>query len=395
VPRKALLVCGVLSSVVYLMSIDVIAPLFYPDYHGYTAQMVSELMAAGAPTRTLMFWVGIFYNALILAFAAGVWASARGNRAMRLTAVALAGYGFASTVGGLLTPMDLRTEGLSERTWVHIGATAVQGIFQMAVLVVGAFVYGLRFRLYAFATLLTALVFGAWAGYQSGQDSTPWLGLTERVSIYAYMIWLLILAASLLRTRPSREDSLRAAGLAATAKPSGRQLSQEPLPDSREPAQAESQMNLRGVSQPTWQRITLLSVLGYEGAGALLGGGLLVAAPDGRLMDMPTEIMHAVFPDFLLPGLILIGLGILNTVAFVAVWRRAQTDWLLAGLALGGLLVWFTVEIAILRELHWLHAMWGLPVIAGGLAALPLLPWRPAGRRDDVVDQGLLRGSLR
>jgi len=133
--------------------------------------------------------------------------------------------------------------------------------------------------------------------------------------------------------------------------------------------------------QPTWQRVVLLCVLGYEAAGGLSGGGLLVAAPDGRLMDMPVEMMHGFFPDFLVPGLILIGFGILTTAAFVAVLCRARYDWLLAGLALGGLAVWFLVEIAVLRELHWLHAMWGLPVLAGGLAALPLVPTRRAGRR--------------
>jgi len=135
------------------------------------------------------------------------------------------------------------------------------------------------------------------------------------------------------------------------------------------------------VRQRTWQRLLLLFVLGYEAAGCLSGGGLLVAAPDGRLMDMPVEILHGFFPDFLIPGHLLIGFGILTTAAFVAVLRRARYDWLLAGFALGGLAVWFLVEIAVLRELHWLHAMWGLPVLAGGLAALPLVPTRKAGRR--------------
>lgn len=130
------------------------------------------------------------------------------------------------------------------------------------------------------------------------------------------------------------------------------------------------------IRQPTWQRIILLIVLGYESAGALAGGILLLIAPDGRLMDMPVEILHGVFHDFLIPGMILTALGILNTAAFVAVLRRSRIDWLLAGLALGGLIIWFAVEIIILRELHWLHAMWGLPVLAGFLAALPLVPRR-------------------
>jgi hypothetical protein len=127
------------------------------------------------------------------------------------------------------------------------------------------------------------------------------------------------------------------------------------------------------VSSHTLQRVILLVVLGYEAAGCLLGGVLLVAAPDGRFMNMPVEIMHTVFADFLIPGLILFGLGILNTVAFIFVLRRDSSDWIFAGFALGGLLIWFIVEIIILQELHWLHIMWGLPVLLGWVMTMPLI----------------------
>lgn len=144
--------------------------------------------------------------------------------------------------------------------------------------------------------------------------------------------------------------------------------------------------------QPKWQRIILLVVLGYEAAGCLAGGGLLVAAPDGRLMDMPVDMMHGAFRDFLIPGIILIGLGILTTAAFVAVMRRTRNDWVMAGLALGALLGWFWIEIAILEELHWLHAMWGLPVVVGALAAIPLVPSRY--RRKALLVCGILSSVL-
>jgi len=167
----------------------------------------------------------------------------------------------------------------------------------------------------------------------------------------------------------------------AVAVASRGQLSRKPQGENQNHRQSDLWKNSRNIArQPTWQRITLLIVLGYEGAGALLGGGLLVAVPDGRLMDMPVDIMHGVFGDFLIPGLILAGLGVLNTIAFITVLRRVRADWLLAGLGLGGLTVWFIVEIAILRELHWLHAMWGLPVLVGCLVALPLVPFRRAAK---------------
>jgi hypothetical protein len=84
--RKLLLSCGPISSVLYLVAIDVIAPLRRPSCHNFTSQMVSELMAVGAPTRNLLIWLFTPYNLLVFAFAAGVWASAQRRRPVRLTA---------------------------------------------------------------------------------------------------------------------------------------------------------------------------------------------------------------------------------------------------------------------------------------------------------------------
>jgi hypothetical protein len=123
-------------------------------------------------------------------------------------------------------------------------------------------------------------------------------------------------------------------------------------------------------------RTILLSVLGYEAAGCLAGGSLLIAAPDGRLMDMPVEMMCGAFSNFLIPGIILFGLGVLNTLAYISVLRKRNADWFTAGLALGGLFIWFAVEIIILQALHWLHLMWGMPVMIGWVAAIRLISLR-------------------
>lgn len=122
-----------------------------------------------------------------------------------------------------------------------------------------------------------------------------------------------------------------------------------------------------------WQRILLLIILGYESIGCLLGGIMLILAPDGRYMDMPVHILHGYFSNFLIPGIILFMLGILNSLAFVSVRYRFYFDWLITLIALGGLTIWFAVEISILKELHWLHAMWGLPVLIGFAVLIPLL----------------------
>ncbi|PUZ23337.1 hypothetical protein DCC81_23415 [Chitinophaga parva] len=134
-------------------------------------------------------------------------------------------------------------------------------------------------------------------------------------------------------------------------------------------------------AHPRWPRITVLSVLGYEAAGCLAGGVMLMAVPDGSLMDMPVTIMHGSFPDFTIPGLLLFCLGVLNTVAFYTVFTRKSNDWIMAGVALGGMVTWFWIEIAILLKLHWLHLMWGVPVLVGLLANAWQLPSREVLRR--------------
>ncbi len=73
--RKLLLVCGVLSSLLYGVMIGAIR------FEGYsrTSRTVSELSAIGAPTRPLWMLLGSVYDALVIAFGLGVWVSARGS----------------------------------------------------------------------------------------------------------------------------------------------------------------------------------------------------------------------------------------------------------------------------------------------------------------------------
>jgi len=187
----------------YVAAIDLIAAVEHPGYHDYLDQMVSELMAVGAPTRQLLVWLFVPYNILVFAFAAGVWTSGNSTRARRYTATALAVYGMISLTGLLLTPMDLRGTVDSQRDTLHILATIAMSAVIVIVMACGAKVNGALFRRYSYATIATVIAFGALAGFLSRPmpDATPWLGLAERVNIYATMLWFALLAVTLLRTR--------------------------------------------------------------------------------------------------------------------------------------------------------------------------------------------------
>jgi hypothetical protein len=94
-------------------------------------------------------------------------------------------------------------------------------------------------------------------------------------------------------------------------------------------------------------------VVGLElfiGAGALLGGGLLSLAPDGRLLGMSTKLLASTpFDSFLVPGLILfIAVGVFPILAAASALRRSPLAPMLAG-AVGVLLVgWIAVEMVLL-----------------------------------------------
>ena len=196
---KALLACGVLSSLLYL-GIDALAALRFGDYHSYTAQAISELGAIGAPTKELVEPLFMTYSVLLLAFAAGVWASAGNRRAFRLIGILLAGI----VAAGLVTPpMYLRGTGDVSGDLPHIVLTGLIVLFILCAIALGVSLYGRRWRLYSGATLLVLLLSGAWTGVEgqhlaAGQP-TPWLGVAERINIGAYLLWVAVLATILLR----------------------------------------------------------------------------------------------------------------------------------------------------------------------------------------------------
>jgi hypothetical protein len=209
--RKILLGCGIVSSVLYI-AVDVLGTLRYPGYR-YTEQQFSELTAQGSPVRPLMVGVSVIpYTLLVAAFAVGVWTSARPKRAGRITGAMLLGYAAFGMAGGWFTPMNTR-EALAAgerglRNAMHVPLTAVMSLFVLLAMGFGATLLGKLFRYYSYATMAILIVFGVLTSLQAGKmvadEPTPWMGLTERINIYATMLWVAVLAIGLLRAQNPR-----------------------------------------------------------------------------------------------------------------------------------------------------------------------------------------------
>jgi hypothetical membrane protein len=207
--KRILLICGVLSSLLYV-GIDALAALRYGEYHSYVSQAISELGAVGAPTKELVDPLFLAYGVLLVAFGVGVWTSAGRTRALSVIGALLIGI---AIVGLVTPPMYLRGTGNVSRDLPHIVLTGVIVLFILLAIASGASLYGRRWRRYSFATMLTLLVSGVLTGFAARQlaagQPTPWLGVAERINIGAYLLWALVLAVTLLRpSRMSPQDKV-------------------------------------------------------------------------------------------------------------------------------------------------------------------------------------------
>jgi len=214
-PRRIFLACGIVASLLYV-AIDILAAIRYPDYHSFTARAISELMARGAPTERLVDPPFLAYDVLMMAFGVGVWMSGAGRR-VHVTGGLLFAYAAIGLLGPTVAEMNVRgSGGPPAADALHIALTGVVVLLILAVMSVGASIRGRAFRLYSIATLATTVVFGvltsfAMRGIGTGEP-TPWVGALERVNVGAFLLWVGVLAVSLLRAQPTAASSPRLPG---------------------------------------------------------------------------------------------------------------------------------------------------------------------------------------
>ncbi|MBE3075015.1 MAG: DUF998 domain-containing protein [Actinobacteria bacterium] len=212
--RKVLLMCGIISSVLYIGT-DILASMLWQGY-SYANQSISELNAIGAPTRPLTLALFSVYGLLVIAFGIGVWASAGEKRSLRVAAIVLVVYAVVGLATNWFSPMNLRGSETSANDVGHIVLTSLEVLSIVLFIAFGSGAAGKGFRIYSIATILVLVAAGAVAGFLATQmtaqaASTPWAGIVERVNIYATMLWILMFSSVLLRGQAAAPPRVAAA----------------------------------------------------------------------------------------------------------------------------------------------------------------------------------------
>jgi hypothetical protein len=218
--RKILLVCGVVSSLLYV-AMTVFVAMQWPGYSSLS-QTISELSAIGAPTRSLWVLPGAFYTVLVTAFGWGVWKSAGPVRALRIAGGLIVAYGALGLVWPF-APMHLRevlaAGGGTLSDTMHIVLASVTVLLMLLAIGFASTALGKRFRLYSIASLAILATFGALtfldAPGVAANLPTPWLGVWERINVGVFLLWVVVLAVTLLRVKDAADVTGRQETLAA------------------------------------------------------------------------------------------------------------------------------------------------------------------------------------
>ena len=181
---------------------NIFIPLFYEGYN-WKSQVVCELSAIDAPTRSLWVALGVIYALLVAAFGWGVLASAAQKRPLRIAGILLILNGL---FGLAWSPMHQREVlaaggGTFSDTW-HIVMSVITVLLMFLSIGFGSAAFGRGFRIYSIATILVFIVFGILT-FKEGPNvaknlATPFIGLWESINIAAFVVWLMVFAVTLL-----------------------------------------------------------------------------------------------------------------------------------------------------------------------------------------------------
>lgn len=132
----------------------------------------------------------------------------------------------------------------------------------------------------------------------------------------------------------------------------------------------------------------LLFLLLFLAIGGIYGGMMLITDPSGEKIQFPPEVIERLpFPDYLIPGIILIlGMSVLPLLTTYALWFRPNWKWpqilniypeqhwswtyaLYTGIILA---IWINVQILITGAIGQIQPFYGLYAVA--LIICSLLP---------------------
>ena len=204
--NKILLSCGLIAALLYLGT-DLLAGRLIKGY-SFSAQSMSELGAAGSPTRPLVVTLSLLATIFMLAFSIGVWRAAGAAILPRIVAGLIIGNAVAGLIATIFFP---NTYGVRpEFSTLPVLVMFVSVLCFFLAIIVGAVAFHGWMRIISIAipvsyVLLAAFRFVTAASSAAGTNGL--VGVQERTMSYSFLAWIACLAIYLLLTVNSVAES--------------------------------------------------------------------------------------------------------------------------------------------------------------------------------------------
>ena len=121
-------------------------------------------------------------------------------------------------------------------------------------------------------------------------------------------------------------------------------------------------------------RTLLITLLFLLALGAISGGGALIMAPDGRLLEMPLSILEkSPFENFLIPGIILfLVLGVAPILTATGLIKKSKSvlaeklnmlkdmhwSWTFTLYIAFADILWIQIQMQFIKSVSWLHTFY-------------------------------------
>lgn len=209
--KRTYALSGILAPLFYVIAV-IVGSLLRSDY-SQVSQAISELIESGAPNKTLLDLLFIFYNALIIVF--GYWLfkqlKVKGRYGVQIGAVMLLTTGVLGLAMTLFFPMDPKGSEATLPGMIHLILAGIMSLLTiLTILFIG---FGFKnfpllanLKLYSLITAIVVLVSGVMAALGASTESA-YLGLFERITIGAFLQWVFVVALKLFLVRVKEETA--------------------------------------------------------------------------------------------------------------------------------------------------------------------------------------------
>jgi len=203
--KKLLMLCGCSAVVIYIGTV-ILGGLLRPGY-SHISMAISELVADGAPNRSLLSSLFLLYNALLTIFGIGLFLKVNGQSGRKLSglvgSLALILVGMAGILMELVFAQEPGGTATTFAGTLHFVMAGVASLGTMvAVLGIGLWFRNIpemkNYVRYSIISVAIIFVSGG-SSIPAMANHSPLFGLIERITIGTFIVWMFVIGLKMFQ----------------------------------------------------------------------------------------------------------------------------------------------------------------------------------------------------